>query len=760
MTGREHARRFHFLREIASGGFGTVYLCKVQNPDGFSRVAAVKLLKQQWSDSDEVVRRIRDEARLLGLLRHKAIVTVYDLTSIDGRAAVVMEYIEGVDLRTVVKAAGAMARRGVDQGVPVRAALDLGAVVASALDAAYNRPPMPGDKPLRVIHRDIKPSNIMVDAQGDVKVLDFGVARSDIDDRESHTEELQFGSVDYMAPERLFFEPETPSSDVYALGATLYEVLALEKLGKARGREEQHAAQVEDRLSFLRARLRVRGTVATELMDLLRASVAFRHESRPTAAELHQRCRALARLVEDEDLASWSEREIPPLVAAAARTPRQAGALTDAVRTEDSISRGVTGSFRDGAAASGLGANGLGASGLGATLQKGALAELEDSAEVAAAGGAAGGAAGAAWDDEWDDIPTHVGALSDPTDPPEPLSQDIRPVPVQVEEDEVETLREPEPMVQDPADPELFAAATPDRVAPQAFGGGPQAIGGGPQAFGGGPQAFGGGPQAFGGGPQAFGGGPQAFGGGPQAFARPADGAVGPHHTIVPDDPGAYGGHGADLDERYAHEATALDAHDASIDETTSGLAGHDAGPRRLDSPFPEDESRTQVDVHAAPPPPPARSSRRPVIVGALAGGCLLFVVAGGLLAAGAALISQGAFDMPRRGPVVSEEHAGLAEAAGALDEVAEEPEEAPAAAAPDGLVFESLAPDTKKLNVQCTGGSAKGGTSATVDVASADQCTVTAIMQDRSRLVAVVDGVEAGAYGCFDGGDSRCERR
>ncbi len=212
MTSRETARRFHFIRQVATGGFGTVFLCKVMHADGFSRIVAVKLLNAQWSDNEEVTSRIRDEARLLGLLRHRHIVEVLDLTSIDGRTAVVMEYLEAVDLRflsAALKEAGQM--------MPPRVALEAVSQVSSALDAAYNRPPMAGDKPLRVIHRDIKPSNIMLDAHGVAKVLDFGVAQSEIESREANTQELQFGSVEYMAPERLFFEPETPASDVNLL---------------------------------------------------------------------------------------------------------------------------------------------------------------------------------------------------------------------------------------------------------------------------------------------------------------------------------------------------------------------------------------------------------------------------------------------------------------------------------------------------------------------------------------------------------------
>lgn len=306
---RESKRRFQFIREIASGGFGGVYLCKLMHADGFSRLAAVKLLHRRWSENEEIARRMRDEARLLGWLRHRNIVDVVDLTSIDGRAAVVMEYLEAVDLKNMV---AFLADAG--ELLPPRVALEMMGFVASALDAAYNRPPYPGEKPLRVIHRDIKPSNVMVDEAGLVKVLDFGVARADFDTRESHTRELQFGSVDYMPPERLFFEPETPASDVYSLGASIFEVLTLDKLGKAKGRPERHARFLADRMSFMRASLAVPPKMGSEVEQLLTRCLAFEHQDRPSAADVVQQARRIARALPGASLVEWAEDRVPDLV--------------------------------------------------------------------------------------------------------------------------------------------------------------------------------------------------------------------------------------------------------------------------------------------------------------------------------------------------------------------------------------------------------------------------------------------------------------
>jgi serine/threonine protein kinase len=427
---------------VAAGGFGTVYLAKVMHADGFSRVVAVKLLNAQWTDNEEVTRRIRDEARLLGLLRHRNIVNVFDLTSIDGRTALVMEYLEAVDLRFLIKA---MEARGTM--IPVRVCLELVAQVSGALDAAYNRPPMPGDKPLRVIHRDIKPSNIMVDESGLPKVLDFGVAQSEIETREANTQELQFGSVEYMAPERLFFEPETPASDVYSLGASLFEILCLESLGKARGRPERHEAHLADRLSFMRSRTSIQGTTATEIELLLKESLEFEHENRPTAAEFYQRCRALARLIDGEDLSSWAERELPAIIQQAHARPQESTPLTNSIFTEDSIAFRVDDEETDGSpqAFTGLAALKAKEGERAEVLRKGALAELNESKNMVVApatgspnvdtSGMQGGyerTDGVGWNDRTASEKTD-GALSMPAPMAKPLDLSQRSLPAAVD---------------------------------------------------------------------------------------------------------------------------------------------------------------------------------------------------------------------------------------------------------------------------------------------------------------------------------------
>ncbi|MEE2752058.1 MAG: twin-arginine translocase subunit TatC [Myxococcota bacterium] len=316
MSTSPQSRQFEFLKELARGGFGSVYLVMVHHRSGFSHIAAVKLLHSKWTDNEEISCRMRDEARLLGLLRHRNIVHVMDLTSIDDRTAIVMEHLDAVDLKTII----ATLRNDGDI-LPVRAALEVAAATCAALDAAFNRPPHEKAEPLHVVHRDIKPSNIMVDDSGLVKVCDFGVARAEFADRESETHQLQFGSVDYMAPERLLFEAEGAPSDIYSMGCTLFEMLCGEKLGRAKRVSNDHQTFLTDRLSFMRGNRSISGRGPAALEDLMHRILAFEAAERPEAGPLAKELREFARSIQETSIAEWAEDEIPRMLQAKDATP-------------------------------------------------------------------------------------------------------------------------------------------------------------------------------------------------------------------------------------------------------------------------------------------------------------------------------------------------------------------------------------------------------------------------------------------------------
>jgi serine/threonine protein kinase len=272
-------RRFRIINEIAEGGFGKVYLAEQMSSDGFSRIVAVKLLHAKWSSHEEVVMRTRDEARLLGLIRHQHIVKVEDLTSIDGKCAIVMEYLEGVDLKWMINFL-----KDREEEFPRAALFEIILAVSSALDAAYNGTQLQGGNPLQVIHRDIKPSNIFATTVGNVKVLDFGTARANFAEREAKTQALAFGSQGYMAPERMLGEEDTPAADIFSLGITLYELLTLQSFGRIPPRPSKFATKVEERIGSLA--LEGSDGWSSQIRETLRLMLSYQPDERPTASQL------------------------------------------------------------------------------------------------------------------------------------------------------------------------------------------------------------------------------------------------------------------------------------------------------------------------------------------------------------------------------------------------------------------------------------------------------------------------------------------
>ncbi len=202
-------RRFKLIEQVGAGAFGVVYLAEQQSvTGGFRRNVALKVLHTHRRDTT-TRRRIRDEARILGRVSHRNVVGVSDLVQFDDRWAVVMEYVPGADLRSLLDA-----MEQVREPMPIAAALEIGGAVAAALHAVYAATGGDGEQ-LRALHRDIKPSNIRLTPDGEVKVLDFGIAWMEHASREAETAQNSVvGTLADMAPERARGEDATPQSDV------------------------------------------------------------------------------------------------------------------------------------------------------------------------------------------------------------------------------------------------------------------------------------------------------------------------------------------------------------------------------------------------------------------------------------------------------------------------------------------------------------------------------------------------------------------
>lgn len=290
---------FQIVGVLGTGSFGTVAVARRAGSEG---LVALKVLKLEHEDDDHVLRRTRDEARLLQKLEHPNIVRVHDLLEYAGRPVVIMEYIDGVDLERLVQE-----RR---RGLPPALALHITGTVAGALGAAWSQPT---EAPLRAVHRDIQPSNVVLTVDGQVKLVDFGVARAEFAGREAVTEASVIGSPAYTAPERFLDGVRgTPAVDTYALGITLAFMLTAKTPVLPR-LAVHYAGSLERQMARLApdgADEQLRG----EVVALASRMCAHDPEDRPSHAVVAEACADLAgRLAPHWDTAAFAQKAVGPL---------------------------------------------------------------------------------------------------------------------------------------------------------------------------------------------------------------------------------------------------------------------------------------------------------------------------------------------------------------------------------------------------------------------------------------------------------------
>jgi len=293
------------LQERSAGTFAKVYLAEARGTDGLSRIVAVKVLKEQWLESEELIRRTRDEAMLLARLRHKNILRVEAMTEIDQRPAIVMEFVDGVDLGQLIEA-----KDGAITAFPPRAAYRIAMETASALHAAWARVPYGLSEPLQVVHRDIKPPNIMISIEGEVKVLDFGTARFTHDQRIAKTGVMRFGSMKYMSPERRKGARGEHSCDIYSLGLVLIEMLQGQMLPLLPIDIQEH----DEALGEIIAELNNLGLPDPAWEDSFRQALscicASSPESRLSAEQVIELMRAFTENADGESLDAYAHRRV------------------------------------------------------------------------------------------------------------------------------------------------------------------------------------------------------------------------------------------------------------------------------------------------------------------------------------------------------------------------------------------------------------------------------------------------------------------
>jgi serine/threonine protein kinase len=213
--------RYVVLEHLSEGGMGAIYVGKKMGAGGFEMEVVLKQLLPEFTQQEEFIDLFLREAKLSATLDHANIVHTIDLVTAGGEYFIVMEYLAGGDLRTLIKRAKKRGKR-----FSPAAAIYICREVLSALSYAHAKRDFNGS-PLQLIHRDVSPSNILLSNAGEVKLTDFGIAKA-----ATHTSLFYKvkGKIGYMSPEQAKSEPLDSRSDLYSLAVCLYEVLTGERL--------------------------------------------------------------------------------------------------------------------------------------------------------------------------------------------------------------------------------------------------------------------------------------------------------------------------------------------------------------------------------------------------------------------------------------------------------------------------------------------------------------------------------------------------
>jgi serine/threonine protein kinase len=230
--------RYELIKRIAVGGMGEIYLAKSRGTAGFEKTVIIKKILDHLAEEEEFVTKFLDEGRIVVNLTHGNIVPVFDMGEEDGEYFIAMEYLPARDLRDVLTRLrkgdptssdqsssdqSSSDQTSPDRLIPAHLAVHICIEVCKGLDYAHRRTDDAGN-PLDIVHRDVSPSNILISKDGEVKIIDFGIARAASRAAKTVSGRIQ-GKICYMSPEQAGGKSVDARSDVFSTGVVLYEML-------------------------------------------------------------------------------------------------------------------------------------------------------------------------------------------------------------------------------------------------------------------------------------------------------------------------------------------------------------------------------------------------------------------------------------------------------------------------------------------------------------------------------------------------------
>ncbi|HEV3192630.1 MAG TPA: serine/threonine-protein kinase [Polyangiaceae bacterium] len=223
-SGPRDAGKYKLLAELGRGGMANVYLAVARGPNGFNKLVVLKCLRSDLASDQDLLAMFLDEARLAARLNHPHVVQTYEVGEYAGRPVIVMEYLEGQTLSNLLQRT-----KGANR-LPL--ALHL-RVIVDALEGLHHAHELAdfAGKPLGLVHRDVSPQNVFVTFDGQVKVLDFGIAKA-VNSQAQTTTGVLKGKVQYMAPEQMLGAKVDRRADLYAVGVMAWEAATGQRMWK------------------------------------------------------------------------------------------------------------------------------------------------------------------------------------------------------------------------------------------------------------------------------------------------------------------------------------------------------------------------------------------------------------------------------------------------------------------------------------------------------------------------------------------------
>ncbi len=209
---------YRLVRQIAVGGMAEIHLAKTKGIAGFEKYVALKMIHPNFAEDEAFIQMLVDEAKIAVQLAHGNIAQTFDLGRVGDTYYITMEYVDGADLYKILRKGSEM-----DLEMPLDCCAFIAKEIASALDHAHRKKDHVG-KPLGIVHRDVSPQNVLVSYSGEVKLVDFGIAKATMKARQTAVGVIK-GKYYYMSPEQAWGDPIDFRSDIFSAGIVLYEMI-------------------------------------------------------------------------------------------------------------------------------------------------------------------------------------------------------------------------------------------------------------------------------------------------------------------------------------------------------------------------------------------------------------------------------------------------------------------------------------------------------------------------------------------------------